>query len=165
MAPRVSSLQILSVRFPYNSLETMWLPKTSFWRGLSGTNSGGPFAPGRFLFTPEKWFEKREKRFDKRSETCPNNLSPSQAAWKDFTGTSLKVFHRPELAKINSFSPRGCAGFFWFSQERPFSRNSKKTGWPRFGSFTVWVWKGSGSSSFRFGRFLWGKCYLGISVP
>ena len=27
-------------------------PKTPFWRGLSGTNSGGRFAPGRFCSLP-----------------------------------------------------------------------------------------------------------------
>ena len=46
------NLQILSVRFPYNSLERIWPPKTPFWRGLSGTNSGGRFAPGRFCSLP-----------------------------------------------------------------------------------------------------------------
>ena len=43
------NLQISSVRFPYNSLEK---PETPFWRGLSGTNSGGRFAPGRFCSLP-----------------------------------------------------------------------------------------------------------------
>ena len=38
--------------FPYNSLEKIWLPKTPFWRGLSGTNPGGRFAPGRFCSLP-----------------------------------------------------------------------------------------------------------------
>ena len=27
-------------------------PKDPFWRGLSGTNSGGRFAPGRFCSLP-----------------------------------------------------------------------------------------------------------------
>ena len=48
-------------------------PKDPFWRGLSGTNSGGPFAPGRFCLLPIKifrppwsikiyiWFSSRER--------------------------------------------------------------------------------------------------------
>ena len=31
-------------------------PKDPFWRGLSGTNSGGPFAPGRFCLLPKNVF-------------------------------------------------------------------------------------------------------------
>ena len=49
------NLQILSVRFPYTSLAKIWLPKTPFWRGLSGTNSGGRFAPGRFCLLPKRY--------------------------------------------------------------------------------------------------------------
>ena len=30
-------------------------PKDPFWRGLSGTSSGGRFAPGALLFTPDYW--------------------------------------------------------------------------------------------------------------
>ena len=36
-----------------------------------------------------------------------------------------------------------------------------KTGWPRFGSVTVWGWNGSTGSGFRFRRFL---CKKGFSV-
>ena len=32
------------------------IPKTPFWRGLSGTNSGGRFAPGRFCSLPTVFF-------------------------------------------------------------------------------------------------------------
>ena len=46
------NLQILSVPFPSDSLEKIWLPKTPLKRGLSGTNSGGPFAAGRFCLLP-----------------------------------------------------------------------------------------------------------------
>ena len=38
-------------------------PEDPFWRGLSGTNSGGPFAPGRFCLlprSPSRSFSNRE---------------------------------------------------------------------------------------------------------
>ena len=40
--------------FSYNSLEKNVTPKDLFWRGLSGTNSGGRFAPGRFCLLPNR---------------------------------------------------------------------------------------------------------------
>ena len=48
---------------------------------------------------------KNQKNDPKRDR---NVLSPSQAASKYFTGTSLKVFHCSKFAK--KFSPRGSAG-------------------------------------------------------
>ena len=41
------------------------------------------------------------------------------------------------------------------------SQKIQNTEWPRFGSFTVWGWKGSTGSGFRFRRFLYQK---GFSV-
>ena len=42
----------------------------------------------------------------------------------------------------------------------------QKTGWPRFGSVTVWGWNGSSGSGFRFRRFLEGGgfCVLQYSL-
>ena len=51
------NLQILSVRFPCNSLEKIWLPKTPFWRRLSGTNSGVQFALVRLCSLPRTFPE------------------------------------------------------------------------------------------------------------
>ena len=48
----------------------------------------------------EKWFEKREEGSEKRSQTCPKNLSPSNTASNILTGTFLRVFHHPKFAHL-----------------------------------------------------------------
>ena len=84
VAPRASSLQICRLWvciFPtYNSLEKIWLPKTPFWRGLSGTNSGGRFAPRRFCSLPIPFFQgKRPQRI------------PAKLTWKLLRKNSPRI--------------------------------------------------------------------------
>ena len=43
-----------SEKFPSDFCRSLFLTKTPFGRGLSGTNSGGRFAPGRFCSLPRK---------------------------------------------------------------------------------------------------------------
>ena len=55
VAPRVSSLKLCRFWvcvFPILPCRKERLPKTPFRRGLSGTDSGGRFAPGRFCSLP-----------------------------------------------------------------------------------------------------------------
>ena len=57
VAPRVSSLKICRFWvcvFPTTPWRKYDSPKKPFWRGLSGTNSGGRFAPGRLCSLPKK---------------------------------------------------------------------------------------------------------------
>ena len=57
-----------------------------------------------------KRIQNREEGSEKRSETSPNILKPSLAAYKYFTGTFLKCFHCPRFAQTKTFSPRRSAG-------------------------------------------------------
>ena len=58
----------------------------------------------------EKWFEKRERRSEKRPETCPKNVKPLSRRLKISHRHFLKDFHSPKFAQREVvFSPRGSA--------------------------------------------------------
>ena len=49
-----------------------------------------------FNFTRKERFEKRQKKNQNDPKPDQKIESPSQAAWKYFTGTFLKGFHHPK---------------------------------------------------------------------
>ena len=68
-------------------------------QGSSGVSRWG----GYFGRVAKKVARKTRKGCDKRSETSPNSLSLSLAAYNHLTGTSLEFFHRPKFAQFVVF--------------------------------------------------------------
>ena len=92
-------------------------------------------APEKFWIDTKKSLKNAKKDPKNDPKRVWTNLSLSQAASKDFTGTFLKVFHCPKLAqqKKRYFSPRGSAGVATLTiYKRSFNRESLK-GWPKTG--------------------------------
>ena len=93
--------------------EAKW-PSIKQFRGLRGfirtARLQNKIAPETFLNRYEKWFGKRGKGSEKRSETCPKILKPPSRRLKKSHGTFLKFFTAETLHQKMYFSPRGFAG-------------------------------------------------------
>ena len=80
-------------------------PKTPFWRGLSGTNSGGRFAPGRFCSLPKGAFCAKQTFLQGNglSSAAPQgNGLPSAVATRHPLGLGKSGQSQPGLSSCKS---------------------------------------------------------------